>query len=238
MAHRNILIAILIISLLILACLVATSCTGRNRHVQVPRTMGMGMEGVADTLVVPDRVVWTVKVYDLDPQLTTAKSANDAKLAAVMEALEQVDRTAGSLRTGAARIERQFRRCDDGVNRFSHFCVKRTVTFRQDQLASVDATLDKLVNSADVEVVYHYEVADPEAVMRELRKRALDQARVKIESIATYIGRTMGELLNVNVTEQRYRNIHHNQREIELTGVSGPEARFMESRVRVNYRLN
>lgn len=94
------------------------------------------------------------------------------------------------------------------------------------------------MSSADVEVAYHYEVSDPEAVLQELRKRAMDQARAKIASLAAHAGLTVGELRGVNVNEQRYRNLHHDQRQVELTGVAGPEARYMESQVRVNYEIH
>ena len=97
--------------------------------------------------------------------LIEAKAANDEKLAAVVAALLKVDIVEGSIRTGPARTERQFRRCDDGVNRFSHFSVKRTVSFRQDDPEAVDAALDALVSAADVEASCYFDLADAESIM-------------------------------------------------------------------------
>jgi len=232
MARRPLFITILILSILILA-----ACTA-PREAEIRHQVNIGMQGAADTLVVPDQVVWTVTMDDLDAELQTAKRASDAKLAAVTAALDRVENLAGSLRTGAARIERQYQRCNDGADRTFQFAVKRTVTFRQDDLGAVEVTLDRIVSSADVEVAYHYEVSDPEAVLRELRKRAMDQARAKIASLAAHAGLTVGELRGVNVNEQRYRNLHHDRRQVELTGVAGPEARYMETQVRVNYEIH
>lgn len=232
MARLSYLIILLLFSLILGAC--AENSAPMHRH---PYAMAISMDGVADTLVVPDRVVWTVTMNDLDADLQAAKSGNDTKLDAVLAALEQVDGVAGSVSKGPARIQRQYRRCDDGVNRFSHFSVKRVVTFRQDDLDAADATLDRLVTVADLEIAYHYEVADPEAIMRQLRNRATDQARAKIDAIAEHAGLTIGRLLGLHVNEPQHFSRHHDQRRVELTGVAGPQARHMESRVNVRYAL-
>lgn len=233
MARRSILIAILILSSLLLGACSADRGSVRDGR----RQMNIGMEGAADTLVAPDHVVWAVTMQDLDPELQAAKRSSDLKLGAVLAALEGVDSVDGSLSLGAARVERQVQFCNGGDDRVVQFLVKRTVTFRQDDLGGVDATLDKLVSSADVEVASHYEVSDPEAVLRELRKRALDQARAKTVSLAAHAGLTVGELCGMHVNEQDYRHRHHNRQRVELTGVAGAEARHMETRVRANYEV-
>lgn len=195
----------------------------------------IGMAGVADTLVVPDLVVWTVRVNDLDPMLIEAKQGNDEKLAAVVEALEKVDIVAGSLNTGPARIERQFRRCDDGVNRFSHFSVRRTVTFRQEDPAAVEDVLDKLVAAADIEASCYFDLSDAEGIMKVLRTRAMDQARDKAQSLAAHAGLTLGALTSIHVQEdlnpfRRQRHMH------QMEGImSGPQAQLLSSQVRTSY---
>lgn len=125
MARRSILITILILSFLILG-----ACSGTREVPEARRAVSIGMQGAADTLVAPDHVVWTVTMHDLDPELQTAKRGNDTKLGAVLATLDGVDSVDGSLRTGAARIERQYQRCNDGADRTFQFGVKRTVTFR------------------------------------------------------------------------------------------------------------
>jgi len=191
------------------------------------------MAGMADTLVVPDLVVWTVWMTDLDPQLGAAKSSNDAKLAALLEAIGKIAIVPGSLRTGPARIERRFRRCDDGVDRFSHFSVRRQVTFHQDDPEAVDGALDLMVNAADIEVWCLFDLADPETIMRELRARAIDRARDKAASLAAHLGKAAGEIVGLNVQEDvnPYRRQRYAQ---DPNGdVSGPQARYLHTEVRV-----
>ena len=227
MAHR-----ITILSAIILCVSILSACSVAPQQHQ--RTIGM--QGVADTLVVPDRVVWTVKMNDLDPELTVAKQASDTKLAAVVAALADLQVDRGSVRTGATRIERQYRHCDDGSRRFCDFQVRRTLTCLQDDPAAVDAILDRLVAAADVETSYLYEVTDPEAIMKQLRLRAMDQARSKAVSLAHHAGLTVGELRSIRVQEDLNRNLH-NRRQVEIDGVAGPEARLLSTQVHVNYEL-
>jgi uncharacterized protein YggE len=232
MARRSILPAIL----RVLPLLLIAACAG-DQPAFDERRMTLGMQAAADTLVAPDQVVWAVTMQDADEQLQTAKQANDRKLGAVLAALEDLDRLPGSLSTGAARIERQVERCRDSAEQRVRYLVKRTVSFRQDDLAGAEATLDLLVSSAEVEVACHYEVSDPEAVLRDLRRRALDQARAKIASLAAHVGKTVGDLRGVRVNEQRYRNLYHDRRRMELTGVAGAEARFMETEVHATFEI-
>jgi uncharacterized protein YggE len=220
-----------IISAVLLSLLIFTACSKEERR----GLRAIRMTGVADTLVVPDRVVWTLTMNDLDPTLVVAKEANDAKLAAVTAALAKVRLVAGSLRVGSATIERQFRRCDDGVNRFSHFGVRRTVSFHQDDPEAVDEALDILVSAADVEVASYYDLADPEAIMRRLRIRAMDQARGKAAAIADHVGLDLGQITSVNVQED-LSPFRRNQRHDERQGRgAGPQAQYLSTQVNVGF---
>ncbi|RKZ14414.1 hypothetical protein DRQ50_08990 [bacterium] len=227
MAHRIIITALLLFSLIIAAC----SGNGTDR-----RTIGMQAE--ADTLVVPDHVFWTVKINHLDPDLQKAKEAVDAKLAAVTAALVELQLVDGNLRTGATRIERRFRRCDDGVNRFSNFHVERTLSFGLDDLGAVDATMDRLVTAGEMEVSFLYEVSDPEAILKQLRIRGMDLARSKAASLAAHGGLMLGELMSVSVSEDRIQQqLYRNRQLVEVKGVAGPEAQRLTTRVSVRYEM-
>jgi len=208
---------------------------GCGKEQERARMRSIGMAGVADTLVVPDLVVWTVKMNDLDPLLVEAKRANDEKLAAVLDALAKIDIVEGSVRAGPARIERQFRRCDDGVNRFSHFSVRRTVTFQQNDPEAVEKALDALVSAADIESSCYFDLSDTESIMKMLRTRAIDQAREKAESLATHVGLDLGVITGVSVQENL--DPYRRQRQLnDMNGnVSGPQAQLLSSQVRVNF---
>ncbi len=226
MARRTIIFFFLIIILILAGC----------EKEPVQRMRSIGMAGVADTLVVPDLAVWTVRINDLDPLLVAAKDSNDAKLAAVLGALEKIRIVEGSVQTGPARIERQFRRCDDGVNRFSHFSVKRSVTFRQDDPDEVEKALDALVSAADIEVSCYFDLADTEAIMKQLRTRAMDQAKDKAAFLALHVGMSLGDILSIRVNEN-LNAYHHNRRMAELNGgVAGPQAQHLSTQVSVSYQ--
>ena len=227
MAHR------IIITALLLSTLILTACSGNRTD-----RRSIGMQAEVDTLVVPDRVIWTVKINDLDPDLLKAKQAVDAKLAAVTAALAEVQIQDDSLRIGATRIQRQYRRCNDGVNRFSHFLVERTVTFGQVDLGAVEATMDRLVTAGEVEASFLYEVSDPEATLKQLRIRAMDLARSKAASLAAHAGLMLGELQSVRVSEDRIQQrIQRNRQLVEVEGVAGPEAQRLATRVHVNNEM-
>lgn len=229
MAHR------IIITLLLLSTLILTACeSDAYRH---RRSVSMNAE--VDTMVVPDRVAWTIKINDLDPELKKAKQAVDAKLDAIGAALAEVAVEDGSLRTGATRVQRQYRRCNDGVNRFSHFLVERTLTFRQDELAAVEATMDKLVTAGEMEVSFLYEISRPEVILEQLRLRAMDRARGKAESLAGHAGASLGKLQSIHVHEDRLeQQLHRNRNMVELKGIAGPEAQRLATRVNVSYDLH
>lgn len=225
---RRIIISFLVISIFILG--------GCQKERERPRLRSLGMEGVADTLVIPDLVVWTVRINDLDPLLVGAKEANDQKLDAVIAALDNVVLIDGSIRTGPARIERQFRRCDDGVNRFSHFSVKRTISFRQDDPEAVEGALDALVAAADIEASCYYDLAEAESIMKGLRGKAIDRARDKAESLAGHVGMQIGSITGIHVNEDSNPFRRHQRQMNDRNGIiSGPEAQLLSTQVRVNY---
>jgi len=223
-----------IIPSLIFTCLLFTACS-QCQHGNLDQR-NLGMQGAADTLVVPDRAIWTVRMNDMDADLQAAKAGGDAKLAGVLAALGNTTLVEGSISVGAARIERQFRRCDDGVNRFSHFVVRRVVSFQQDDLGAVEGALDRLVASGEVEASFVYEVSDPEGILKALRMRAMDQARAKAASLAGHAGFALGEIQGFNVQENNHMR-HMNRHQEELVGVAGPEAQRLETRVHVNFRM-
>ena len=225
MARRNLIPILFLVFVLLAGC---------REEAARPALHSIGMTGVADTLVVPDLAVWTIKISDLDAKLMVAKDASDGKLAAVLEALQKVDLIEGSVLTGPASIQRQFRRCDDGVNRFSHFSVQREVTFRQDNPDAVDEALDILVSAADIEASCYFELADSESIMKGLRTQAMDLARDKASSLAAYAGLELGEIRGLHVNEDdNPRRRHHRSMEGQ---VDGPQAQYLHTRVNVQFQ--
>jgi uncharacterized protein YggE len=225
---RRIIIPFLILSLILLA-----ACSGDQCR---RRTPSISMAGMADTLVVPDLVVWTLSMEDLDEDLPKAKESNDSKLKSILEAIEKVDLIESSLRSGTARIEMTRVRCDDRGEWVHKFKVYREVSFHQDDPAGVDRTLDHLVSSADITASCFFDLSDPDSIMKELRKRALDQARDKAVSLADHAGLGLGEILGFNLNEEvnPYRRQRHMR---DQTGqVSGPQAQYLHTQVRVNFK--
>jgi len=195
----------------------------------------ISMTGLADTLVVPDLAVWSVRISDLDAKLPVAKDSSDAKLVAVLKALAKVDLIEGSVLVGPARIKRQFRRCDDGVNRFSHFGVDRDVTFKQDNPDAVDEALNLLVSAADLEASCYFELGDSEGILKKLRTQAVDQARDKAVSLAAHAGLSVGEILSLSVNEN-LDPLHRRRHMQNMDGqVEGPQAQYLNTRINVRF---
>jgi len=233
MAHRRLHFTISIFILLTLAGLIG--CAGR-RHRQ-PEFRQFGMQAVADTLVTPDRVVWRVTMSDSDNQLAVAKAASDAKLEAIMAAIDQAAGISRNPVKGQACINRRQGLCVDGKTLPASFEVRRQVMVYQNDPEAVEDLLDRLIQAADVEVSYHFEVSDREAIMRRLRGVALDRARTRAADLVARTGHVLGKVVHVSVNEDfdGWRERMANSRG---SRDAGPRAKSLHTQVNVGYLVD
>ncbi len=211
-------------------------CSDENPRPADPGLHGISMQAMADTLVMPDIVVWTVTITDEDAGLPAAKAAVDAKLDAVLAAVAALPVMTGSISKGSANIRQHLERCTDGKTRVSSFRVERKVTFRQQDPEAMDQVLDGLVKAADVEVNCQFEVSGREAIMRRLRLEALARARERASSLVAPTGHVLGELTGINVNED-----FDGEREKRSRGrnqeLAGPDAKYLSTKVRASYAV-
>ena len=151
--------------------------------------------GVADTLVVPDQVIWTVHIVDLDKSLKSAKQRNDEKLAAVLEASKELAASPRDREIGRVAIDRIYSRdAVGGIREFAHFQVRRTVKIRQRDISEFEAGLNLLIDSAEIEVSFQYEVSESGRIYSELQLRAFEAARSKAQALAEHAESNLGDV--------------------------------------------
>ncbi len=155
--------------------------------------------GKALRSVVPDVVVWTVSITTEDPLLSAAKKVNDERLEAVLKVANQIVDDRQEVKVGPVRIDRMYTRGDErGLREFSHFMVSRSVNLTQREFDTVEKTLNALINSAEVELRFRYEISKEDQIIDELRLQALDSAKVKAGAMVGQFGGTLGPVVEIS----------------------------------------
>jgi uncharacterized protein YggE len=159
----------------------------------------VSVTGTVESKTSPDQIVWRITLTDTDPDMRTAKAANDARVKAVMALRETLEIAEGDFETGTVSIHREYERGNHGQRgAFRHFVVNRHVTLRQRDLSRFDEFLDHLVSSTEMEVSFSFESSRMRDVRAEARLAALKAAKEKASAMAEVVGAQLGRVLTID----------------------------------------
>lgn len=201
--------AILYTAMLLMA--IAAPSLAQNQLPQ-PRTDGLrtiSVQGSASTSVAPDIASITVGAETRGPTAVETLSANNKAMAGLMDLLKQQKIDARDIQTSGLNLSPVYDRpvknqAEDEPNKAppkiigyeihnSIRIIVRDVTKVGDLL---DATVKSGVNKIEK---LSFDVADPQSSLRDLRKKALADARAKAEEIAKEAGMALGLPVSIEV---------------------------------------
>ena len=161
-----------------------------------PRSISV--TGTVVTTTTPDVIVWRVHLTHTNKDMKAAKVENDEHAKRILALRDVLDIGKGDLETGYLSIEREYERDKHGYRgAFRHFSVQRSITIRQRDLKRFGEYLDKLVNSADMEVSFSYEATNIHQVREQTRLQAIEVAKQKAAAMAKAAGAKLGEVLTI-----------------------------------------
>lgn len=165
----------------------------------------INVSGTAVTKVVPDQIVWRLTVVDENPELLVAKESNDAKMAQVLKAVDQLDVKPADVQSSELSFERVYER-DKYSNHgnFKHYRVKRQVTVRQRDLDRFDEFLKDLVSKVELEASYRFESSKMDDIRWETRLTALKIAQKKAGDMAEVLGTEVGPVMRIEEPRPEY----------------------------------
>ena len=181
----------------ILTVLTTTTISAPPIPAQPLRTITVA--GTAQTTATPDIITWTISVNTNDPDLKLAKSENDTRFTAALTAAQQAADTPQDVTAGPVRIDRSYTRNQAaGTRTFSHYSVRRTIKLTQHDFAEFEETLNALINSAEIELRFAYEISNKESIKNDLRLQALDAARAKAKAMVERLDGELGEVVEIS----------------------------------------
>lgn len=166
--------------------------------VEADSTRSISVTGTVVTTTAPDVIVWSLHLAHTDKTMKAAKHENDEHVKRVLALRDELGIGKGDLETGYLNIEREYERDKHGYRgAFKHFSVRRSITIRQRDLKRFDEYLDRLVNSAEMEVSFSYEATGIHQVREQTRLRAIGAARQKAVAMAKAAGAKLGNVLMI-----------------------------------------
>lgn len=157
------------------------------------------VSGTAVAKVVPDIVVWTVRLKHTDPNLKVAREASDEATRQILSMRAALKIGAQDVQTGSLSIDKVFQRDRSGNEQaFRHYAFQRTIIMRQRNTEGFDDILQKLTGIENVSVSYSLESSEYHKIRRDTRLRALKIARDKATEMTELLGAKLGPVLTID----------------------------------------
>ena len=161
--------------------------------------------GTAFTEVVPDQMVWRLRVQNKGPQLPAVAEAHHERVGSVLtllmkEGIEEKELQTSRMTFGEHRVRRQGAMYKEG------YIASTNVTFTSEDLDAYGTLWILLAGIEGVEVNgVSYDLADRITVQDETRREALRAARRKAGDLAEVLGATLGGPLHIVEQGSRVR---------------------------------
>mgnify|MGYP001814993793 CR=1 FL=1 len=164
-------------------------------------TRSVKVSGTAVAKVMPDTVVWHIRLTHTDPNLKVAREASDAATREILAMREALNIAAKDLQTGSLSINKVFHRDRSGNQQaFRHYSFQRTIVMRQRDTKDFDDILQRLTGIENVSISHSLESSDFHKLRRETRLRALEIARDKSNEMTEFLVSNQVPVLNIDET--------------------------------------
>ncbi len=229
------------------------AATARGQ-VERPRTDGMrtiSVQGSASAFVAPDVAQITVGAETRGPTAREALAANNRAMAALMDMLKQRGVAARDVQTTDLTLSPVYDKplrgrgdaeVDKTPPRIIGYEIRNTIRITFREVTKVGDLLDATVKAGVNKVErLSFEVSDPRPTLRELRKKALADAKTKAEEVAREAGMALGPPVSIDVDQSTslrhsYMSMMGSSRDNETVPIAPGEEK-LEAAVGVVYEL-
>jgi len=155
--------------------------------------------GVGNVTVTPDRALFTVGVQTVAPAVAIAVQENNARVAAIIDALKKLGATDRDIRTShLALYPQQEHQEGRRVPRIVGYQVSNSLTVTRDNPAEVGRLLQAAVDAgANTVSGVTFTVSDPARGRDQALQAAFADARAKADTLAKAAGRSVGRVVAV-----------------------------------------
>lgn len=159
------------------------------------------VSGEAEEQVAPDRAVISLSVVTRNPDVNVAKAENDAVLQRVAAIADNFRIPRENLATSNAQVAPEYT-YEGGKQQFSGYMMNRSLRLTIDNLPIYEQVLSSLVENR-VEQINGVEflLADREARARDVRVRAVENARQKALALAQAAGARLGQVISITTAD-------------------------------------
>lgn len=163
-----------------------------------PITQTVSVTGTGRSMVVPDRVTFSVGVQTVAATVDQAVNENNSKVAAVIAALKKAGATEAQIRTSNFSIYPQQDYQQGKLPQILGYQVSNNIAVRRENIADAGRLLQAAVNAGvNTSSGLQFEVSDPAKGRDEGMRAAFNDARAKAALLASAAGRTLGRAVTI-----------------------------------------
>lgn len=156
------------------------------------------VSGEAEGQVAPDRAILTVSLVNKNAELTAAKRANDEMVEKLVVITRNFKIPKEKIATSNLYISPEYR-YDKGKQHFIGYVVSRTLRVTMDQLSIHERVLSAIVEAGVDQVNgVEFTLADEEAHAKDVRVKAVENARQRAEALASAAGTKLGRVMSIS----------------------------------------
>src|SRR5262249_38767119 len=147
----------------------------------------------ADIKVVPDEVILTIAVENMDKDLLTAKQANDDRVKKVLGVTQQFKIDPKNVQTDQITVEPRYRSTQNGDNIFLGYNVRKSVVICVKDMKSFETILLALIKAGTNRVDgVQFQTTELRKLRDKARLQAVAAAREKAAAMAGELGQKLG----------------------------------------------
>jgi len=184
--------------ILVLAALFAAS----PAFAQMPTPPRMiTVSGEASEQVAPDRAILTVSLVSKNRELNVAKRENDQMVEKIVAIAREFKIAKEKIATSNVYISPEYNYINN-KQQFIGYMVNRTLRITMDDISIHERVLSAIVDAKIDQVNgVEFALADPEKLAKNVRVKAVENARVKAQALAEAAGAKLGQVLNISTVD-------------------------------------
>lgn len=176
-----------------------------------PGVHTISVSGDAQINVVPDKILITLGVENVDPSLDAAKAANDASCARILATTQRFNINAKDVQTDYISVMPQHTQSSDGVTRIVGYMVRKSIVITLRDITRFDALLSASVGSgANVVLGVRFMTSDLRKYRDQARELAIKAAKDKVDGLAGALGQRAGKAVTINEQQNGFWSSYNN----------------------------
>ncbi len=186
----------LILFLFVALLFVPFQTYGQSDHPPIPT---ISVNGQAEVMVIPDEVLFTLTVENLDTNLNVARKKTETDAKEVFAIAQSYKIPAQNVQTSYIRVNRRYEKEDNNKpSVFKGYEVTQTIMILLPEISQFESMFSQLLTKGISNVSnVDFRVSKPRPHMDKARSLALKAAREKAVAMAAELGATLGKPLSI-----------------------------------------